>query len=495
MHRLIAALPLFVCVALGSDPKALTPGQVLEFEFPQLPASLDAVSKGIARFPQMTARLPDNYTRDREFPVFVYLIGGAGTNGDDRALGDYVIGRNDYVCVSLPLFKRALDTSESNRGLMVSMDDFAVISSSYRTMLTTLFEAVPNLTARGSVFGGHSNGAHTTGVLLAGQDDFLFRHFEGFFLHEGGIGPLFANVLHKGPMKRSRFLVMMGGGSPGADAARTSAFQRLPSVLREMTERMRLNFTFVTMEGYGHEQPPEYLSVIGQWSRGEPLADIPALRRQWIAALALPLRHHPDSRDWPDFLNADLSTHRVPPGRTWSFRDGVLTATGDGTLWTRLPLGSLVLDFEYRLAPGADSGVLLYAADPETWRTDAIEIQLCDDAHPRWQEQPAQRKTGAWFGHQAPRRSVTKPAGEWNRMTILTQGPAITVVLNGEVVNEIQLTRWTDAAVNPDGSAIPPDRQGRPKAELPTTGRTGFQGSVAEGTVEFRHVKVLRLDL
>ncbi len=494
MYRLLAGFLWLAQAALGSGPSSLVPGQVLEFQFPHLPPSLDAASKGVARFPQMTARLPDNYTPDRAFPVFVYLIGGAGTNGNDRALGDYVIGRNDFVCVSLPLFKRALDTSEPSRGLMVSMDDYAVISASYRTMLETLFRAVPNLTSRGSVFGGHSNGAHTTGVLLAGQDDFLLRHFEGFYLHEGGIGPLFANVLHKAPMKQARFLVMMGGGPAGGDPARLPAFQRLPDLLREMTERMRLNFTFVTMEGYGHEQPPEYLSVIGQWARGEPLADIPAQRRAWLAALRWPLREHPDAEDWPDFLNADLSTHRLPAGGGWTFKDGVLKATVDEELWTRVMHGDLILDFEYRLEPGANSGVRVYNSDPEEWRKTSIEIQICDDTFPTWRDWLPSQRTGAFYGHQGPSVVASRPAGEWNRMTIACRGSTITVLLNGAVVNEIDLSRWAEATVNPDGSPIPTWLQGKPKAELPTNGRVGFQGRHGEGGVEFRCIKALRLD-
>ena len=49
------------------------------------------------------------------------------------------------------------------------------------TATLILLDAVPNITPERSTLGGFSNGANTTGVLLAGQDDFILRHFRAFF--------------------------------------------------------------------------------------------------------------------------------------------------------------------------------------------------------------------------------------------------------------------------------------------------------------------------
>jgi hypothetical protein len=86
-----------------------------------------------------------------------------------------------------------------------------------------------------------------------------------------------------------------------------------------------------------------------------------------------------------------------------------------------------------------------------------------------------------------------KPAGEWNRMTITAMGPKITVVLNGEIVNEIDLTQWKDGKLNPDGSEMPKWLQGKPWSEMPPKGRIGFQGRHAGAGIEFRKVKLLPL--
>lgn len=486
--------PVAAPASPGQSPK-LAPGAVLRFEFPDLPDTLESVDSGKKQPAVLSARLPDDYTRDRTFPLFVYLLGGAGGRGEERdlRLGSYVIGKRDWIVAALPLFKTKVDPGEMSRGLMVSMDDYQVIAASYRAMLERLYAAVPNIVPERSTFGGHSNGAHTTGVLLAMQDEFLLAHFRQFFLHEGGIGPLFANVLQKRAMRGPRFLVMMGSRSWAPKSADEAPLVRLPQILEAMTRRGGLDFNFVTMEGYGHEQPPEYLRVVGQWARGEPLEDVPAKVRALATALTLPLKTHPDSSAWPDLIAADNSNMRCEKSGVWSVRDGVLTATEDVNLWTKDDYGDCVVDLEFRFEAGANSGVFFYLSDEKQWMPHSVEIQICDDAAPQWQAKPATWHAGAFFGHQAPTKSAVKPAGEWNRMTITCQGARITVLLNGDLVNEIDLTRWTDGAHNPDGSEVPSWLRGQPWATLPHRGKIGFQGRHAGAGIEFRSAKVLLL--
>lgn len=494
MKRCIALLVLLPSLILAEEPVKLAPNATLSFEFPGLPETLASMDSGKKQPARITARLPENYTADGKYPLFIYLLGGPGGRGEERdlRLGLSVIGKQDFICVALPLFKLKLDPTEPSRGLMVSMDDFAVIASSYRVMLQKLFDTVPNITPERSVIGGHSNGAHTTGVLLAGQDEFLFEHFRAFYLQEGGIGPLFANVMQKQTMKTARFLIMMGGRGYGPEPQKPSPFATLQNTLKDMVATGHRDFTFITMDGYGHDQPPEYLKVIGQWARSQPLDDVTLNNRALAAALALPLKTHPDSSAWPDLLNADISNCQFPGG-IWSFKEGILSATEDQNLWTKATHGDCVLDLEFKLEPGANSGVFLYNSAAKNWMSSSVEIQICDDAAKEWREKPATWHCGAFFGHQAPVKSNVKPAGEWNRMTITAQGSRLTVVINGEVVNEVDLTQWKDGQTNPDGSEVPKWLQGQSWSTLPKKGRIGFQGRHAGAGIEFRKVKLLRL--
>lgn len=382
----------------GRPVLPLEPNAALRFEFPNLPETLAGTSSGKKRPPTLTAVLPPDYTTRRDFPLFVYLLGGPGGRGEeaDLALGRSVIGPKGWIVATMPLFKRKLDPAEPSGGLMVSMDDFAVISAAYRTMLERLSAAVPNIDPGKSVFGGHSNGAHTVGVLLAGQDEFIFSRFGSFFLHEGGVGPLFANVLHKRTFRGERFLVMTGGGSE-----RTPAPVSAVALLKLQVERSKLDFTFVTMEGYGHDQPPEYLRVVGNWARGEELDDVPA-RRKSLADRIDRAPHGPlDSSDWPDMLNADLSNSRH---QGWKRSESGVLSAGADALETKSDFGDFALDFEFRGAASLRLG--------EGGRAAIVEPR--NDA------------------------SAVRPGGEWSRLTAVRKGTRLVVAVDGAAVRELE---------------------------------------------------------
>jgi len=69
------------------------------------------------------------------------------------------------------------------------------------------------------------------------------------------------------------------------------------------------------------------------------------------------------------------------------------------------------------------------------------------------------------------------------------QAPRISVVLNGQLVTDIDMKKWTSATKNPDGSEIPAWLS-KPMAELPTKGRIGLQGKHAGAPIYFRNVKI-----
>lgn len=275
-HRsILFALVSLSCLSAPAADVKLAPNVTLRFEFPELPDTLLSVSTGDRQPALLTATLPANYTKEGRFPLFLYLNGSEGGRGDTPERGRSVIGDRDFICMSLPLFKRRVDPSEMARGLMISMDDFAILGSSYRAMLQKLLDTVPNIAPERSAIGGFSNGGHATGVLLAGQDDFILEHFRQFFFMEGGIGPLMANVLQKKSLTRCRILVLYGDshGDPSGQARPT--FQGVSQFLTSSAQRHKLDFTFISMRGYGHAQAKPYLDVIGQWARGEKLSSVP----------------------------------------------------------------------------------------------------------------------------------------------------------------------------------------------------------------------------
>jgi predicted esterase len=266
---LLAFVP--ITHAHAADTK-LQANAVLSFDFPNLPDTLMTLSSGEKKPARLTAQLPENYSRDGKFPLFIFLTGGAGGRGDAQPSARELVGTRHFICVNLPQFKRSYSTNEAFRGVVISTEDFATVSGAYRTMLEKLLDTVPNITPQGSTLGGFSNGANTTAVLLAGQDEFILRHFDSFFLIEGGFGPLNANILQKPAIKRCRFLILRGDAPedehPGVRESNEYQARALESAAREF----HLDFTSVVMRGAGHALPPNYEILLGQWSQGEKLS-------------------------------------------------------------------------------------------------------------------------------------------------------------------------------------------------------------------------------
>ena len=191
---------------------------------------------------------------------------------------------------------------------------------------------------------------------------------------------------------------------------------------------------------------------------------------------------------WTDLFAADLSNAEFPAG-VWTFADGVLTASEDQVIWTKNEYENFTLDLEFKTEPGTNSGVIVYATDVANWIPNSVEIQIADDFAEEWAKAPATWHCGAVFGHLAPAKSLVKKPGEWNRFVITCAGPNITVALNGETVTEMDMSLWTSAKTNPDGSEIPAWLS-KPLAEQPTLGRIGLQGKHAGAPVYFRNLKI-----
>jgi hypothetical protein len=196
----------------------------------------------------------------------------------------------------------------------------------------------------------------------------------------------------------------------------------------------------------------------------------------------------PTTPAWTDLFAADLSNAEFPAG-IWTVADGVITASEDQALWTKKEYENFVLDLEFMTAPGTNSGVIVYCSDTANWIPNSVEIQIADDFAEQWAKAPATWHCGAIFGHLAPIRSLVKKPGEWNRYTITCVGKRITVALNGEQVTDMDMNLWTSAKTNPDGSEIPAWLS-RPKAELATKGRIGFQGKHAGAPIYFRNIRI-----
>lgn len=116
---------------------------------------------------------------------------------------------------------------------------------------------------------------------------------------------------------------------------------------------------------------------------------------------------------------------------------------GRHDLLSRAVPGDFDLSFEYRLAPGTNTGVKYFVrhslfyetGGPDYARGAAAvgpELQLVDDTSA---EVPgANQKTGALYGLMAPERAAKAPAGEWNTARIMCRALRCEHWINGERV-------------------------------------------------------------
>jgi hypothetical protein len=131
------------------------------------------------------------------------------------------------------------------------------------------------------------------------------------------------------------------------------------------------------------------------------------------------------------------------------------------------PHGDFVLDFDYKLSKGCNSGVFIRVGDLKDPVMTGLEIAI-DDTKGHGIHDP-----GAVYDLVAPKANTQKPQGEWNHMTITAKGAKVEVVLNGEPVTAIDLDAWTEPGKRPDGTMHKFTKV--VIKDLPRTGYLGFQ--------------------
>src|SRR5688572_11951830 len=118
---LTTAILFTLLTGAGAAVVKLEPDARWQLEFPQLPDTLATIISGERQPARLTVQLPANYSRTGKFPLFVFLNGGDGGRADGLPIDRTTVGSNDFICVNLPLFKRAFDKKD---GGLITIDDF-----------------------------------------------------------------------------------------------------------------------------------------------------------------------------------------------------------------------------------------------------------------------------------------------------------------------------------------------------------------------------------
>ena len=96
-------------------------------------------------------------------------------------------------------------------------------------------------------------------------------------------------------------------------------------------------------------------------------------------------------------------------------------------------------EFEYKLERNGNSGFYFHVGDVKDPVSTGIEVQIYESASRPPNHQLVDHDSGGIIPGVPPTKNTSKPAGEWNRFHITCKGSKLTVVLNGETVNEVDL--------------------------------------------------------
>ena len=151
-----------------------------------------------------------------------------------------------------------------------------------------------------------------------------------------------------------------------------------------------------------------------------------------------------------------------------------------GNLLTEQEFGDFVLRFDFRLTPGANNGLGIRVPADGDAAFQGIELQILDDAHPKYVSVQPWQVHGSIYGVVAAERGCLKPAGEWNTEEVTVKGSTVKVVVNGKTIVDADIAPFRDGQPTPDGKSHP--------GLARTSGHIGFLGHGDE--VHFRNIRI-----
>jgi len=189
--------------------------------------------------------------------------------------------------------------------------------------------------------------------------------------------------------------------------------------------------------------------------------------------------------DWSDLKKP------APKGTTWLVKEGVLHGSDPRGTWlmSEAEYGDFILSFEWKLGERGNSGVALRSPMHGDPAFDGLELQMVDPRYfPEGHVSRPDELTGGLYRAVAPKKQVFRPT-DWNSYEITCQGPRVKVVLNGVVIQDVNLDEQKEQPQRHDGSLAPPLR------DRPRCGHIGFQElSRGGGHVEIRKARIQSLD-
>jgi hypothetical protein len=214
----------------------LTPGKTVFIDFPKLGKTWANKESRMGVF------LPEDYSLERTYPLFVWFGGGYGSDNPNHAIN--IAGRKGFICVGLPYH-------HDGRQGELSTGGWAHTPWSYfKTMLTELEKSVPNINPQQRFCSGFSSGGAAI-VSLIGRTNGAFQEYFYAFMPGGAAGEIKGFDTIKG---RPMYAFM------GKKDSRINGYKRL----EKEAQKAGIDITALFYDA-GHSMPNKHYAEMRQW--------------------------------------------------------------------------------------------------------------------------------------------------------------------------------------------------------------------------------------
>jgi len=179
-----------------------------------------------------------------------------------------------------------------------------------------------------------------------------------------------------------------------------------------------------------------------------------------------------------------------PPAQPteWKIEKGVLHGGEPRGSWliSEKEYGDFIFEFEFKLGELGNSGCALRAPLRGDPAFDGLELQMADL---RYNPQAKDSElTGGLYRAIAPKKQVYKPT-EWNKYEVTLKGTRLKAILNGELIQDLDLSEQNQEVKRHNGALAPPIK------DRPRRGHIGFQElSRGKEHAQIRNARIKVLD-
>jgi len=173
------------------------------------------------------------------------------------------------------------------------------------------------------------------------------------------------------------------------------------------------------------------------------------------------------------------------PGKGWVVERRAMVRQGRaGDIWTKERFGDFILDLQMKTK--GNSGIFIRTDNIRDCVQTGIEVAV-DRSFGK--QRLGKHDFGAIYDCLAPTKNALKGPDDWQDVRVTCDDNKITIEVNGELVTDMDLNKWTEARRNPDGSK---NKFRTAYKEMKREGHIGFQDHGA--WVTYRNVKIKPLN-